>query len=196
MVQICYMNTHIYFSLSAWACNHMLDFFFQSCACGTVSFLHNCTVILQTVHYCLRNHTSTFALLLLHVQAGLKLCTKQTALVLLSVFVVIHRWMLAALNLNLKTSPFYNLSLGVFWNLTSLPVEHHASYKVWHAKMLNRHPITPNRCFISQQAEARPQPVCKRPNLRVVKYFSSALICLFYPATAASCVCYWRRRGH
>lgn len=152
--------------------------------------LHNCTVILQTAHYCLRNYTFTFILQFLCEQS--QRCTRKQPRCIaprFPIFVILPSFHFKSYN----NSPSAACQVGYFriWQAYHFNAIHQTTCDM--TRLLNQHPITPNRCLASRWAEA--SACLWEADHRAAESFASPMLCLFYPATAASCVCYQRSRG-
>lgn len=135
MLSVFWMNTHIYsFNQSARACNHTLYRCFQFCSCGTVSIIVQW--FLQTAYYRLRDCTFIFILQFL--------CTILPSLI----FLTFAQMDSAASILNPPASPLLLVMWVIFTTvrLVSLVLF------IKMPKLLNRHPISPNRWFSSNRA--------------------------------------------
>lgn len=156
------LQTHILilFTLSPWACNHMLV-----CAFSLVHVVQSpFSIIVQsfckTAHYCLRNYAFAFILQFLRVQRERKRLTEMTKLHCFSfccfsiflLFCTDWYFSLDLKSLNLPSTPCH---MGYFhiWQACHIVAIHHIVSDI--TKLLNCYSITPNRCFASIRAEAR-----------------------------------------
>lgn len=139
MLSVFWMNPHIYsFNQSARACNHTLYRCFRFCPCGTVSIIVQS--FLQTAHYRLRDCTFIFILEFL--------CTALPS----HIFLTFAQMDSAALILNPPASP----PLIVMWVVFTTVGLVSLVLFLKMPKLLNRHPISPNRWFsFNRAAETR-----------------------------------------